>query len=163
MKFRESFTHTLPAGRLLDAYANPAFYPAKYAATGAGDIQVLDTGDDDGRFHIRVSRTVPADIPLPAFARGWFPGEITLVQTDRWDRGSGTGSVEIEFVGLPVRIDCGLALAETDGAMVETLDFEIRVDVPLLGGKLAKLLAEDLQLKFAKDTEVTLALLPEFG
>ena len=28
---------------------------------------------------------------------------------------------------------------------------------------LAKLLAEDLQLKFAKDTEMTLALLPEFG
>lgn len=163
MKFRETIRHCLPAGRLLSAYANPAFYPAKYAATDARDIRVLDTGDDDGRFHIRVSRTVPAEIPLPAFARGWFPGEITLVQTDRWDRGSGTGSVEIEFVGLPVRIDCGLKLAEADGAMVETLDFEIRVDVPLLGGKLARLLAEDLQLKFAKDTEVTLALLPEFG
>jgi hypothetical protein len=163
MKFRETIRHTLPADRVLSGYANPDFYPAKYAATNARDIRVLDTGHDGGRFHIRVSRKVPADIPVPAFARHWLPQEITLIQTDRWDRASGTGSVEIEFVGLPVRIDCGLMLAKTDGAMVETLDFEIRVDMPLVGGMLAKLLAEDLQLKFAKDTEATLALLPGFG
>ncbi len=163
MKFREAIRHTLPADRVLSAYANPDFYPAKYAATDGRDIRVLDTGNDDGQFHIRVSRKVPADIPVPAFARGLFPHEITLIQTDRWDRASGTGSVAIEFVGLPVRIDCGLALSGEGDRMVETLDFEIRVDMPLVGGKLAKLLAEDLQLKFAKDTEVTLALLPVFG
>ncbi len=163
MKFRETIRHNLSADRVLGAYANPAFYPAKYAATDARDIRVLDTGDEDGQFHIRVSRKVPADIPVPAFARHWLPQDITLIQTDRWDRASGTGSVEIEFVGLPVRIDCGLSLSGSGDRMVETLDFEIRVDVPLLGGKLAKLLAEDLRLKFAKDTAVTLALLPEFG
>lgn len=38
------------------------------------------------------------------------------------------------------------------------LNVEIRVNVPLIGGKLEKLLAEDLQLKFKHDTEVALAL-----
>lgn len=42
------------------------------------------------------------------------------------------------------------------------LDFDIRVNVPLIGGKLEKLLADDLKVKFAKDTEITHGMIPQY-
>ena len=50
-------------------------------------------------------------------------------------------------------------MADTASGARETLDFDLRVNVPLIGGKLEEILARDLRLKFRKDTEASLQLM----
>ena len=49
-------------------------------------------------------------------------------------------------------------VSKRDGTL-QTLDFDVRVGVPLVGGKLEELLARDLRQKFTKDTQVTLGII----
>ena len=162
MKYSERIDYPQTSAQLLPVFSNPAFFEAKYAATGAHDIRVLETEHGNGRFRIKVSRKVPTDVPIPSFARSLVPQDITLIQTDSWDLEKGVGSLDIEFVGIPVRVHCELLLKDVAGKAVEDLHFDIKVNVPLIGGKLEKLLADDLKVKFTKDTAVTLGMLPQY-
>lgn len=162
MKYSERIHYQHSSVDLLQMFSNPEFFKAKYSATGARDIQVLAMEKANGRFCIKVSRKVPTDVPIPSFARSLVPQDITLIQTDSWDMEKGTGSLDIEFVGIPVRVHCELVLKDVAGKAVEDLHFDIRVNVPLIGGKLEKLLADDLKVKFARDTEVTFGMIPGY-
>lgn len=162
MKYSERIDYSQSSAELLNVFSNPEFFKAKYAATGAHDIQVLESEKSNGHFRIKVSRKVPTDVPIPSFAKSLVPAHITLVQTDTWDLEKGVGSLDIEFIGIPVRVRCELVLNDVVGRAVEDLQFDIRVNLPLIGGKLEQLLADDLKVKFAKDTEVTLDMLPMY-
>lgn len=162
MKYSEQRHYPFPAADMLRAYTHPDFFLRKYAAQGARDIEVLTLKQQPEQFSIKVSRKVPVEVAVPAFARSLVPTDITLIQTDSWDVGSGRGRLEIAFQGMPVLLTCDMRIISTAEGSQQDLDFDIRVSVPLIGGKLEKLLAEDLQLKFARDTEVTRALVGEF-
>ena len=162
MKFSEHIEYQQNSAELLGIFTNPEFFQAKYAACGGRDINVLETSHNNGQFRIKVSRKVPAEVPIPSFARSLVPQDITLIQTDSWDLERGIGSLEIEFVGIPVKVGCELVLKDIGGQAIEDLHFDVRVNLPLIGGKLEKLLAEDLKLKFAKDTAITLEMIHQY-
>ncbi len=78
---------------------------------------------------------------VPGFAKK-FAGETTrAVQTEEWASPSG-GTITIETPGKPTSIKGTLSLAESGGRTTETLDVEVKVKVPLIGGKLESLMAE---------------------
>ena len=162
MKYSERIQYTNSTQELLNIFTNPDFFRAKYAATGARDIEILDMQATPERFMIKVSRKVPSDVPIPSFAKSFVPQDITLIQTDSWDLRTATGTLDIQFVGIPVKVSCGLKLVNDGTNAIEDLDFDIRVNVPLIGGKLEKLLADDLKVKFARDTEITLGMIPHY-
>ncbi len=71
-----------------------------------------------------------------------FAGETTrAVQTEEWDSPAG-GTITIETPGKPTSIKGTLSLVESGGVTTETLDVEVKVKVPLLGGKLESLMAD---------------------
>ena len=63
------------------------------------------------------------------------------MQTEEWSSPAG-GTISIETPGKPTSISGTLALAESGGRTTETLDVEVKVKVPLIGGKLEKLMAD---------------------
>lgn len=162
MKFSDRIHYHYSRADMLRIFSNTAFFAAKYAATGAREIQIIESRKTDTHFLVKVSRKVPTEVPVPSFARGLVPQEIILIQTDRWDLENARGSLDIEFVGIPVEVSCELSLSEVSGKAVEDLLFDIRVNLPLIGGKLEKLLSDDLRMKFARDTEITLDLVAEY-
>lgn len=159
MKYRQTIDYPLPRERVFDCFANTDFIHAKYAGQGASQIMLLDAAQSGDEFRFTFSRDVPVQVDVPAFARSLVPATITLVQTDIWNRATGVGSLDIVFKGMPVSLHCAMTLDDRGEHALQTLDFDIRVSVPLVGGKLEKLLADDLQLKFAHDTEVSLGLM----
>lgn len=158
MKYQETIDYPVPCERLLGIFTQPDFVLAKYAAQGASNIQPLAHTHDGDTFRVTVSRDVPVQVDVPGFARSLVPSTITLIQTDTWNTRTRRGSLDIEFKGMPVKLRCEMRLEDGPSGAHHTLDFDIRVSVPLVGGKLEKLLADDLQLKFKHDTEVSLAL-----
>lgn len=163
MNFQDVTDYPLPAERVLAFFTSPAFYVRKYEEQGARNVRVDEHRASPEQFSITVSRDVPVEVDVPDFARSRIPQTITLVQTDQWDLARRTGSLQILFKGLPVKVSCSMRLTDTPSGAREELDFDIRVNVPLLGGKLEELLARDLRLKFARDTEVTLAIMAVAG
>lgn len=159
MKYHDTIRYPVPAEALFRFFTDPDFFVRKYMAQGATNVRVTRAETAGSRSTITVSRDVPVEVPIPSFARSMVPSHITLVQTDSWDSATRKGNLQIEFKGMPVRVNCDMTLQDRDGKAVEDLAFDIRVSVPLLGGKLEALLAQDLRLKFQRDTEESLNII----
>ncbi len=159
MKYRETIDYPIPCAEVFRHFGSAEFFVAKYEQQGARHITVDAAEFNAERFSVTISRHVPVEVDIPAFARSRVPDHITLVQTDAWDLRTQRGTLDIRFLHLPVHVTCALAMSDIAGRAKETLDFDLRVNVPLIGGKLEEILARDLRLKFRKDTEVSLRLM----
>lgn len=158
MKYRETIDYPVPCARVLAKFATAGFLQAKYEGQGARNIQLLEESRDGDTTRYTFTRDVPVQVDVPAFARSLVPASITLIQTDTWNAATRSGRLDIAFKGMPVQLRCDMRLEDRAGGSHHTLDFNIQVNVPLIGGKLEKLLAEDLRMKFQHDTAVSQAL-----
>jgi len=78
---------------------------------------------------------------IPGFAKK-FAGETTrAVQTEEWNSPAG-GTISIATPGKPTSIRGTLTLTESEGRTTETMEAEIKVKVPLIGGKLESVMAD---------------------
>ena len=80
---------------------------------------------------------------LPSFAKKLTGDEIHIVQQETWTDPS-RADVHVTIPGRPGEMVGTAVLVETDGRTVETVDLDIRVRVPLVGGKIESLVAEML-------------------
>jgi hypothetical protein len=106
------------------------------------------TVDQDGGGMKVVVDTVRAAQGIPGFAKRFVGDEIQLVQTERWSD-IENAVVEVVIPGKPGQMSGTLALRESGGTTTETVEMEIRVSIPLVGGKIESLIA-DLLLKALK-------------
>lgn len=159
MRYQDTISYPMPRDQLFRFFTDPDFFVRKYAAQGATNVRVLHSGITGSRSTITVTRDVPVEVPIPSFARALVPSHITLVQTDAWDVETGKGDIVIEFKGMPVRVNCEITLKDRAGGAIEELSFDIRVNIPLLGSRLEALLAQDLRLKFQRDTAASLDIM----
>lgn len=158
MKFYETINYPVSCEHVLSKFITAEFLQAKYEGQGATNIRLLDQSREGDTTRYTFTRDVPVQVKVPAFARSMVPKTITLIQTDSWNTTTRSGRLDIEFKGMPVKLSCDMLLEDEPSGTHHTLDFDIHVNVPLIGGKLEKLLAEDLQLKFQHDTKISLAL-----
>lgn len=159
MKYHDTIHYPVPVETLFLFFTDANFFVRKYVEQGATNVRVTHAEVIGSRSAITVSRDVPVEVQIPSFARSMVPSHITLVQTDSWDSATRRGTLQIEFKGMPVRVNCEMTLQDRAGKAVEELAFDIRVGMPLLGGKLEALLAQDLRLKFQRDTAASLGII----
>jgi Protein of unknown function (DUF2505) len=85
---------------------------------------------------------------LPGFARTFVGDEINLVQTEHWDTidsGIQGGTVDVVIPGKPGQMRGTIRLRESGGTTTETVEMEIKVNIPLVGGKVESLIADLLR------------------
>jgi hypothetical protein len=90
---------------------------------------------------------------IPAFATKFVGDEITIVQEEEWatpDR----AAITVTIPGKPGDMTGSAMLAEAGAGTVETVDLTIRVGIPLVGGKIEKLIADILAKALRKEHEV---------
>lgn len=92
----------------------------------------------DGRGGMRVVQVMSAK-GLPSSARKLVGDEIELVQTEQWD--DGVGDVHVTIPGRPGDIRGTAILSDTGSGTLETVDLEVRVSIPLVGGRLEEMVA----------------------
>lgn len=92
---------------------------------------------------MQFERKVPAEVKVPSFARKFVPELMTVTQRDSWNASAKTGRLDIELKGVPGDIVCHMHLEDTDSGCDLVMDWEISSNVPLVGGKLEKVLWED--------------------
>ena len=153
MKLTVHSHYPYPAESIVQVFGEQAFFTEKYQLCGAGNIRVMDFHPGPDQTRIRVQRDVKLAEALPAFARAILPDTVTVIQSDSWHRPSKTGQIEIELVSVPVRITADMALEDDQDGAAMTVEFDISVDLPLIGERIARLLARDLQKQYHMDTE----------
>jgi hypothetical protein len=135
-----TMTHTFDASpaECWAMFHDPASHVAKFEGMGHHDVTVLEEERTDDALHIVITREVDVD-GIPGFAKKFIKPRNTVVSDDRWeDRGDGTygGQFTLDTKGVPMDILGRTSLsADGDGSHYE-VTVELKVNVPLIGGKL---------------------------
>lgn len=89
---------------------------------------------------VRIEMTQPTD-RVPSFAKKIVGNETTIVQTETWSSPTH-GEILVTIPGKPGEMRGTATLVEVDGVTTETVDLQVTVKIPLVGGKIEELLAK---------------------
>jgi uncharacterized protein YndB with AHSA1/START domain len=141
-KLSYELTYDAPLTDVAEMLMEPAFREQVCAAQGALRTDVSVTEEGGGR-QVVVDQVQAAD-GIPSFAQKFVGDEINLVQTEQWgDAESGT--VEVVIPGKPGQMRGTITLTEAGGTTTELVEMEIKVGIPLVGGKVEGLIADLLR------------------
>jgi Protein of unknown function (DUF2505) len=131
-------TYTAPMSAVLAMLRDKDATAAKYASQGHQQIEVLECGDHDGGIRIVSTRVVTVD--LPGFAKKVLKPTNAMRQTDAWQPagdGSWTGTFDVDVSGAPLHLSGTMALRPDGDTTTHDVAIDVKVKVPLIGGKIA--------------------------
>lgn len=139
MKFNHEIRYAAGADDVYAMLGEQAFREQVCEASGtlAHTVQVTPSGTG---MNVVVDRTMPAD-GIPSFATKFVGDKIQVVQNETWAGPSGA-NLEVNIPGKPGHFKGKITLAERDGETVETVTGDIKVSIPLVGGKLESLIGD---------------------
>jgi len=163
MKHEQKQTFDKPASTVIRMFADRRYFERKYQLLGFRNVEVLEHHLDDKSFRIRVRYTATASVPLPDFARKFVPGDVNVEQEDRWDLVKRVGRIEVQPGGLPVKVTADMKLQDHGaGGAVNVLSWDVRCSIPLIGGKLEKVLISDIEAKADADLAASRQVLADY-
>ena len=148
MKFRHELRYDAPPAEVFEMLADPAFRQAVAEAMDVISADVQLDRDGDG-FTLVIDQLQKTD-DLPGFARTFAGDSTQAIQREVW-RGATSGDLGIEAPGKPTSMTGTIRLEPAGSGTTEVVELEIKVKVPLIGGKLEKLMAE--KVRAGMDTE----------
>lgn len=77
---------------------------------------------------------------IPSFAKKFVGDEILIVQTENWTSPT-SADVRLTIPGKPGEAVGTLELVESGGTTTESIDLDLMVKIPLVGGKIEQLIA----------------------
>lgn len=156
MKFHHELSYDAPPAEVFAMLGDPAFREKVGHAQDVVSIAVAVTPHGSG-FDL-VNTQVQRTGGLPPIARK-FAGDTTdVVITESWS-GPSEGSVDISTPGKPVMTKGTITLTPSGTGTTETIDLEIKVKVPLIGGKLESLAADNILAGYQVEGDVGTAWL----
>jgi hypothetical protein len=156
MRYQHTMTYDAPVPVVYKMLIDPAFQErrAQWGRPVAADSSVTP-GPGDGAT-IALSRTL--NIDPPAFLKALVGNNITILEKQAWGDGNGatdrTGSLIVEIKGQPGGVNGTLHLTEQDGVTTVDVNAEVKVKVPLIGGKVENYVAGMLDKLLTKDAQL---------
>ena len=145
MRFNAIHAYQYPAAEVFAALTDFEAVKSKYEAIGQSEVQLVrrDQGDD-GSVTMVTTRVVPLE--LPGFAKKVLSPKQHVTQTDVWSgadrKGQRSGTFAVEAKGAPVRLKGTLQLVPRGAkGCTNTTEVTVECRVPLIGGKIADLVA----------------------
>ena len=95
------------------------------------DVTITPKGDG---MSVRIDQYRPAD-EVPSFAKKLVGSEINILQEEEWSS-STSGTLDVTIPGKPGSMEGSIRIVEVDGGVTETVEAQVKVGIPLIGGKL---------------------------
>lgn len=143
-------------------YADRRFFERKYAAIGARDIAVLEHEKTPERFSIKCRYTVSNDAAIPELAKKFLGREMVVTQQDEWDIAKRTGRLQLELKGTPAKITAEMRLSDEGKGSVNLMQWTVDCRIPLVGGKLEKIIADDIRTRSKSDLAASRTILADY-
>jgi hypothetical protein len=132
--------------------ADPEFRQAVCAYQAVEDSSVTIEEYDDGSMIVALDRTY-GTAQVPSFARKFVGSTIDLVQAEEW-ASAHEAHFHVTIPGKPGEMTGTARLEQCDADAIETVSMQVRVGVPLVGGKLEDLVAGLLKDAFRAENKV---------
>jgi carbon monoxide dehydrogenase subunit G len=155
MRFRHELSYDAPPADVLAMIGDPLFWDRVGEANAAlSCTATVGTEGETTRVTIDQEQKV---VGVPSFAKK-FVGESTrAIITQVWH--GQQASYEVETPGKPTHVTGTASLAESGAGSTLTYDLEVKASVPLIGGKLEKLVVDLTTEGFDKEHAVGAAWL----
>lgn len=146
MKFTKDLAYDADIDKVFGMFCDEEYVKDKYTALGHRNIEIVEFGEsEDGlSFVIKTQRDV--DVDAPGFAKKILPATNRVVQTDTWSLEEGeviNGTWKVEVAGVPANLGGNTVLIVDGDTCINRIDGEIKVNVPLIGGKIADFIGGD--------------------
>jgi uncharacterized protein YndB with AHSA1/START domain len=142
MRFSHELPYDAPPEEVYAMLADPSFRERVSLAREVKSFDVTLTPTGSG-FSL-VNDQVQPTAGLPSFAKK-FAGETTkAIQREEWPDHSG-GTLTIETPGKPTSMTGTITLSPAGDGTVERVELDIKAKVPLIGGKLESLMADQVR------------------
>jgi hypothetical protein len=102
----------------------------------------VTVGPESGGTKVVIDMDQPA-AGIPGFAKKFVGDQIHIVQTEHWSDDKHA-QVDVVIPGKPGQMSGSVELSESGGATMEVVQMEIRVNIPLVGGRIEALIADML-------------------
>ena len=144
-RLEHDLTYDAPLAEVAAMLADPEFRAEVCDHLGMLRKTVTVTGDAaDGTLEVVLDQVQAAD-GVPSFAQKFVGDEIQIVQTERWTS-PAEGHIQVAIPGKPGDMSGTARLQESGGTTTETVTLDVKVAIPLVGGKIEELIS-DLLLK----------------
>ncbi|MGW6935144.1 DUF2505 domain-containing protein [Lentzea sp. NPDC054927] len=140
------------AEKVFGAMVDETYLRDRLAAIGGTNAELVTFTSVDGKTSYQLKQGVPAE-HLPSVAKSLLGGDLVIQRVENWAAGAGT--VEVTLVGVPGRLDGSFTVTDNGSGSKLTLAGEVKVSIPLVGGKLEKVIAEQVAVLLDKESEFT--------
>lgn len=155
MRLRHQLAYDAPPAEVLAMVSDPLFWDRVAAATGALS-STATVGTEGTTTHVVVDQE-QAVTGVPSFAKKFVGDSTRAITTQVWT--GAEASFQVETPGKPTSIAGTATVAENGAGSTLTYDLEVKASVPLVGGKLEKLVVELTTDGFEKEQAVGAAWL----
>jgi hypothetical protein len=154
--YRSTSPHS--ADEVYATMVDPDYLRARLEQIGGPGAGLLEHTADVKGAHYRLRHGLDAK-DLPSVVRGVLPRDLTIERSERWtrqDSGRYLGDVKVTIPGAPASAAGGMRLRDlTDGGSELQVRADVRVSVPLVGGKIEGIIGEHVQKLLAAETTFT--------
>ena len=162
MKFDDKHSFDKPASAVIKMFGDRAYFERKYKDLSFWNIEVLEHEKSATKFRIKVRYTTKNDAPIPDFAKKFLGESTQVTQQDAWDLDRKTGRLDIEIKGVPVKATADMVLKDEGKGSANNLKWNVSCGIPLVGGKLEKVVADDIQAKSKADIAASRKILADY-
>ena len=139
MRFSHDLAYDAAPEAVAAMLADPAFREEVCQALHVLRHEVSVQGAGAG-MRVVVDQTQPAQ-GVPSFAKKFVGDEIRIVQRETW-RDTTKADLDIEIPGKPGTMRGGITLAGDTVHTVQTVTGDIRVKLPLVGGRIEEMVGD---------------------
>jgi hypothetical protein len=151
-------TSPYSADEVYATMVDPDYLRARLQQIGGPGAGLLEheAGVEGARYRLRHGLDAK---DLPSVVRGVLPGNISIERTERWTRqesGRYLGDVQVDIPGTPASAAGGMRLRDLpDGGSELHVRADVTVSVPLIGGKIEDIVAQQVQNLLTAETAFT--------
>ncbi|HEU5469789.1 MAG TPA: DUF2505 domain-containing protein [Actinophytocola sp.] len=160
-RFEHRATFSAPPAEVAATLTDRAFLEERQRELGGKGAALLEHAVDGDEVRFRLRQGVDAE-RLPSMARAIIKGDLMVERAERWGPDGSTAQVTLS--GVPGGINSrGTLTGRPDGGTELALNAEVRVGLPLVGGKLERVIADEVAKLLAKESEFAGKWLAEHG
>ena len=150
-RIQHDLTYDAPVADVAAMLADPAFREevCDYQRVISKEVTVDRRGEG---MDVVIDMVQPAR-GIPSFAQKFVGDTINIVQSESWSSPT-RGDITVTIPGKPGDMSGTAVLAESGGGTVETVDLTVKVNIPLVGGKLEGLIAGLLEKALVAENTV---------
>lgn len=154
IEHRAEFDHGV--GEVLAAQTGEPALKARIAGIGGPGSALLGYTAVPGGVRFTLRQGVPAD-KLPSVVRTLHSGDLFVDRQEEWTHAGGdpTGTVHATVSGVPGDITVRRTITAEGGRTVVRSTGEVKIRIPLVGGKLEGFVAGEITRLLAREAELT--------